>query len=373
MGRGRPSAPGALRALLLPVLALLLAAPFPLAAAPQETGRVVEVVDGDTLRVRVGSDVRAVRLIGIDAPEKGHPRTGREFLAEEASRHLAALCGGKTVRLEADREDADRHGRLLRYVFLPASATGSARPGEALFVNLEMVRRGYARALRRFPFSRLAAFLDAENEARRNGRGLWRDGGLAELRWLRDGRAAPAEIWPASGGLFAVVFAGMARTGVPRADLPGVVGDILRLRAELSDREFAQRAREAGFRPVAPPGREEALPPPSPRPAPPGRAAAVPAPVPWDEARRHVGRTVTVEGTIVRTHRGKSALFLNFHPNWKRYLTVVIFARDLKRFPKDAPAFYKGKTVRVTGKVTLYKDRPEIVVRDPGALEMIGP
>jgi micrococcal nuclease len=384
MEGGRLPGPQALRAVLLPVLALLLLSSRPLAAA-WETGRVVDVVDGDTLLVRIGSSVRTVRLIGIDAPEKNHPHREREFLADEASRHLDALCRGRVVRLERDREDTDRHGRLLRYVLLPvssedpstprwdesASAGKPSRPEDEVLVNLEMVRRGYARTIRRFPFSRAAAFLEAEDEARRNGRGLWRDGGLAELRWLRDGRAAPVEVWPASGGRFAIVFEGMAKTGVPHGDLPDAIGDILRLRTELSDREFEDKARERGFRPLVPPGPGETPSPPSPLPM--GKAkTAVPASVPWDEARRHIGRSITTEGTVVRTHRVKSALFLNFHPNWKRYLTVVIFARDLERFPKDAHVFYKGKTVRVTGEITLYKDRPEIVVRTPDAIEVIG-
>jgi endonuclease YncB( thermonuclease family) len=384
MGRGRPSGPQALRTVLLSVLALLLLASRPPASA-WETGRVVDVADGDTLFVRIGNSVRTVRLIGIDAPEKSHPRRGREFLADEATQHLATLCRGKIVRLERDREDLDRHGRLLRYVFLsespetpsplrrgePAPGGKLSRPEDEVLVNLEMVRRGYARTIRRFPFSRAAAFLEAEDEARREGRGLWRDGGLAELRWLRDGRAAPAEIWASSGGRFAVVFEGMARTGIPRDDLADVAVGILRLRTELSDREFEEKAREKGFRPLAPPGPGMTPSPSSPLPL--GEAkTAVSTPVPWDEAQRHVGRSVTTEGTIVRTHRVKSALFLNFHPNWKRYVTVVIFARDLKRFPKDAHVFYKGKTVRVTGEVTLYKDRPEIVVRTPDAIEVIG-
>ncbi|HWS14936.1 MAG TPA: hypothetical protein VN450_01975, partial [Candidatus Methylomirabilis sp.] len=49
----------------------LLAAP----AHGVETGVVVEVVDGDTLRVRMSGSAEAVavRLIGIDAPERSHP------------------------------------------------------------------------------------------------------------------------------------------------------------------------------------------------------------------------------------------------------------------------------------------------------------
>jgi hypothetical protein len=78
-----------------------------------------------------------------------------------------------------------------------------------------------------------------------------------------------------------------------------------------------------------------------------------------------------VEGTLVRTHRGKKALFLNFHPNWKKYLTIVVLGRNISRFPPDSETFYKGKTVRVVGKVSLYNGRPEIVIRSPDAITIL--
>jgi hypothetical protein len=81
---------------------------------------------------------------------------------------------------------------------------------------------------------------------------------------------------------------------------------------------------------------------------------------------------VTVEGKIVRTHRGKNILFLNFHPNWKKYLSVVIYGKDLPGFPDNPETFYRNKTLRVRGTVTLHKDRPEIVVTSPAAITDVG-
>jgi DNA/RNA endonuclease YhcR with UshA esterase domain len=80
---------------------------------------------------------------------------------------------------------------------------------------------------------------------------------------------------------------------------------------------------------------------------------------------------VAVEGTVVRTHRAKSVLYLNFHSNWKKYVSVVILGGDLARFPKDAEEYYRGKTVRVRGVVTKYRDRPEIVVRSPDSITIL--
>jgi len=335
---------------------------FPPAIRAQETGKVVEVVDGDTLRVQAGQETLDVRLIGIDAPERSHPSKPKEFLADEAAAALASLCRGKTVRMERGDEDVDRHGRLLRYVHLP--------PPDGRLVNKEMVRQGYARVYRRFPFSREAEFSEAEGEARREEKGIWQEGGMAEVRWLLQRSALAVEIRPLSGDRYAVVCGGMAKSGVGRDELAKTVQEVLLWRIENSDRDFEKAARQAGFLPLsaegprAVAGSAAASPPPPARPLPPGV-------VPWEEAHRHVGRKVEVEGTLVRTHRAKKVLYLNFHPNWKKYVTIVIFGRDLGRFPRDAEKFYRGKTVRVRGEIILYKGRPEIVVRSPEAITIL--
>lgn len=304
-----------------------------------------------------------VRLIGIDAPERSHPSLGKEFFSDEAAAHLASLCRGKTVRMEKDAEETDKYDRLLRYVFLP--------PPDGRLLNEEMLGAGMARAYTRFPFSRKDAFLSAEGRARREGKGLWKGGGMAEARWLAAGNAVPVEVYPSGGRTFVLVHGGLAKAGVERGDLPKEIEGILRLRGELSDTGFAAMARDRGFRPIDPSkagsaGSEI-----------PGRRALLQAPevggtvVPWEEAHRHVGEEIVVEGRIVRTHRSASMLYLNFHPNWKRYLTLVIHVKDLPLFPGDPEKTYKGKKVRVRGEVKLYKDRPEMVVRDPANIKVV--
>lgn len=330
----------------------------------EERVKVVEIVDGDTIRVQDGREIRTVRLIGIDAPERSHPSRPKEFQADEAAERLASLCGGKTVLLERGDEDLDRYGRLLRYVFLP--------PPDGRLVNKEMVRQGYARLYRRFPFSREAEFSEAENQARREGKGVWREGGMAEARWAREQGTPAVEVFPLGGERYAVACGGMVKPGVGRDELGKTVQEILRLRTENSDRDFESAARESGFLPHAAAGvgrsaaAPERLPPPPPADRPLSQGV-----VSWDEAHRHVGQEVVVEGTLVRVHRGKKVLYFNFHPNWKKYLTVVVLGKDLRRFPKAPETFYKGKTVRVRGKVSLYKGRPEIVIRSPKAITIM--
>ena len=77
------------------------------------TGRVVWVVDGDTIHVRVGSRLEKVRYIGIDAPEVPHEgRWWREggALARAANRQLV---GGQLVRLELEHGRVSREEHLL--------------------------------------------------------------------------------------------------------------------------------------------------------------------------------------------------------------------------------------------------------------------
>lgn len=335
---------------------------FPAAILAQETGTVEDVVDGDTLLVRAGEEPLTVRLIGIDAPERSHPSKTKEFLADEAAGALSSLCKGKTVRMEPGDEDADRHGRLLRYVYL------SAPDGRLL--NKEMVRQGYARVYRRFRFSREAEFSGAEEEARKEEKGIWREKGMAEVRWLRQQGAQAVEILPLSGERYAVVYDGMAKAGVPPERLTNTVQNVLRWRAENSDREFGKAVGKAGFLPLSADGKRSDSGPAATSPPLPAGSLSEEV-VSWEEAHRNLGRDVVVEGKLVRTHRAEKALYLNFHPNWKKYVTVVILVRDLERFPKDAETYYKGKTVRVRGEVALYKGRPEILVRSPEAITIV--
>ena len=79
--------------------------------------RVLEVIDGDTIRVEaVGGEVLTVRLFGVDTPERG------ESCYDEAASRLRRLAG-ETVLLLADERLQDPGGRELRYVFTETGAS----------------------------------------------------------------------------------------------------------------------------------------------------------------------------------------------------------------------------------------------------------
>ncbi len=113
-----------------------------------------------------------------------------------------------------------------------------------------------------------------------------------------------------------------------------------------------------------------ATPPPTPTPAPtatppptplpgtePTPAPTVAAPetgtIPFQEAGNHIGETVTIEGRIAGVHRSSRSgnLYLNYHQDYRNYVSIKIPAEALNSFRSDAENYYSGKTVRATGKI----------------------
>ncbi len=120
--------------------------------------RVVRVIDGDTIEIEGGA---RVRYIGINTPEV-FPQT--EYYGLEAWAKNIELVEQKTVTLEKDVSETDVYGRLLRYVYV-----------DGLFVNAELVRLGYARAVPYPPDTKYQELLaQLEEEATEARRGLWR-------------------------------------------------------------------------------------------------------------------------------------------------------------------------------------------------------
>lgn len=121
---------------------------------------VARVVDGDTIEIEGGE---RVRYIGMNTPETVDPRRPVQCFGKEASNKNKELVEGNNVHLEKDISERDQYGRLLRYVFL----------GDQ-FINLEMVKQGYAYA-DTFPpdVKYQEEFLTAQRAARAAKRGLW--------------------------------------------------------------------------------------------------------------------------------------------------------------------------------------------------------
>ncbi|MBM3489990.1 MAG: hypothetical protein FJX68_05995 [Alphaproteobacteria bacterium] len=127
------------------------------------SARVVEAIDGDTV---VLADGRQVRLVGIQAPKL--PLGRADFpawpLAPEAKTRLESLALGRPVSLLHGGRRTDRHGRVLAHL----------RREDGLWLQGEMLRSGLARVYTFADNRALAAeMLALEGEARAARRGLW--------------------------------------------------------------------------------------------------------------------------------------------------------------------------------------------------------
>ena len=102
-----------------------------------ETGTVTNVVDGDTLDVQ---GVGRIRVIGIDTPERG------ACGYESATQAMSVLVLGREVRLVAGAtSDADRYGRLLRYVDVGSEDSGLSLIEDGWAIARYDSRDGYGR------------------------------------------------------------------------------------------------------------------------------------------------------------------------------------------------------------------------------------
>jgi DNA/RNA endonuclease YhcR with UshA esterase domain len=87
-----------------------------------------------------------------------------------------------------------------------------------------------------------------------------------------------------------------------------------------------------------------------------------------EEAAKHVGETAVITGKVDSFHQsGKGNIFLNMggaYPN--QAFTAFIPSGSAAQFPNAQQ--YDGKTAAVTGKIQLYKGKPEIIVNSPSQI-----
>lgn len=141
------------------------------APARSEPAVVVRIVDGDTMWLRsdagglVSSDHTKVRLLEVDTPETVAPGRPVECHGAESAEALAELAPvGSDVWVLPDRDLMDPYDRMLLYVW----------DDDGVFVNLELVRSGAARAVLYEPNDRFIwQMRAAERRARAAGRGMW--------------------------------------------------------------------------------------------------------------------------------------------------------------------------------------------------------
>ena len=90
-----------------------------------DTGKVIQVSDGDTITVLIDNNKTKVRLYGIDCPEN------KQHIGFSAKSFTSELVLGKIVTIET--YDIDKYGRTIGNVFVN---------GDSL--SEELVKVGYA-------------------------------------------------------------------------------------------------------------------------------------------------------------------------------------------------------------------------------------
>ncbi len=117
--------------------------------------KVIDVIDGDTLKLNT---TEKVRLSGINTPEK------KECHYQESKDKLKELTLKKEIFLEKDYTNKGKYGRLLRYVHTKDQD-----------INKNLVLNGYARVYDKYAYDtkKYKELKELEHKARLQNLGVW--------------------------------------------------------------------------------------------------------------------------------------------------------------------------------------------------------
>ena len=129
-------------------------------------GRVVRVIDGDTISVLADRIEVRIRLAECDAPESSQP------FGYRAKQFTSYLVFGRNVTVIV--QGTDRYGRTIAHI----------TTDQGLDLSTELMRAGFARWYRQY--SRNPGLGVLEMEARGAKRGLWTDASpMPPWEWRR--------------------------------------------------------------------------------------------------------------------------------------------------------------------------------------------
>lgn len=134
------------------------------AAVPGETCQVRDCHDGDTCTLICAGQKTKVRLHCIDAPEMqqgGWGRKSRDVL-------INRLSEWSTVELR--RIETDKYGRTVGVLVQ-----------DQVNINLQLVHSGWAATYPKY--CREPVYYQAQQDAEKNRRGIWREDGFQQQPW----------------------------------------------------------------------------------------------------------------------------------------------------------------------------------------------
>jgi endonuclease YncB( thermonuclease family) len=122
----------------------------------QFDGKVIKVIDGDTIWVKTENKHVKIRLSYIDAPEL------RQTFGVRSKNYLTNLVLDKKVQIDTYRKD--RYNRIIGEVYIH-NDKGS------IFVNAKLIKSGNAWVYKRYRNNRY--LINLEDYAKTNNNGLW--------------------------------------------------------------------------------------------------------------------------------------------------------------------------------------------------------
>ncbi len=131
-----------------------------------EKYKVKDVIDGDTLVVKVDQKLVTIRMLGVDTPETVDPRKPTQCFGLQASDKTKEMLLGYFVAIETDKSQPilDKYGRVLAYIYR----------NDGLFMNEYLIKEGYAREYTYGKaYQKKKEFEKIEKEASEAKKGLW--------------------------------------------------------------------------------------------------------------------------------------------------------------------------------------------------------
>ncbi|HPF39558.1 MAG TPA: endonuclease/exonuclease/phosphatase family protein [Phycisphaerae bacterium] len=89
----------------------------------------------------------------------------------------------------------------------------------------------------------------------------------------------------------------------------------------------------------------------------------------WSDAAAYVGKEVVVQGKIEATGRSRTIVFLNF--DRARSFTAIVRKASESNFPTPPDAMYAGRLVQIRGRITTFKDKPQIEITHPDQVKIV--
>ena len=136
------------------------------------TGKVVKIVDGDTIHLLLKNHmIEKIRLAGIDAPEK------RQAHGSKAKKYLSSIIAKQNIAVKYNKRD--RYGRIVGKILFKGAD-----------VNLKMVQVGYAWHYKKYQREQSQddrlSYAVAENNARKFNLGLFQNEAIPPWEWRKN-------------------------------------------------------------------------------------------------------------------------------------------------------------------------------------------